>query len=248
MAAGAARSPAVDEPKAPAPASPKEDDLVAFLTASLIELNRESTIPDVPVEPPATLDLAAAEPAPPSSVTGEPAVPKAAPPRSLDSRRLGWIVGAGALLLLGGIGVAVGVLSGRPKSHPPTQAVLVAAPEQPRREPPKPVAPAEKPAVPAEKPAESAAPPAAPAEPSPAEQSGVTKVTLTVIPPEAKAARPGRLPEKTPVTYDIPKGTRIMVNVSCYGYQSKELVLDGSKSEISLNLQRKAGGAPEGAQ
>jgi hypothetical protein len=33
--------------------------------------------------------------------------------------------------------------------------------------------------------------------------------------------------------------------VSCYGYQSKELVLDGAKTEISLNLQRKLGGAPE---
>jgi hypothetical protein len=150
-------------------------------------------------------------------------------------------------VLLGGIGVAAGVLwSASGKSRQPAQAALVAAPEQRRRESPKP-------AVPADKPAESAAPAApTPAEPAPspapaADESGVTKVTLTVTPPEAKAARPGRLPERTPVTYDIPKGTRILVNVSCYGYQSKELVLDGTKSEISLNLQRKAGGAPESA-
>jgi hypothetical protein len=40
------------------------------------------------------------------------------------------------------------------------------------------------------------------------------------------------------VTYEVAKGTRILVKVSCYGYQSKELVIDDSKPEISLNLQR----------
>jgi hypothetical protein len=249
---------AAEKPTAAASATQKEEELVAFLTASLISLNRESTVPDEPVEAAPISALAAVEPAPPSSVAAEPAVPKVAPPpsRPPSSRRsLGWIGGAAAVVLLGGIGVAVGVMSsGRSKPHPPTQAALAAAAEEPRREPPKSVAPpAEKP-TPPEKPRETAAP----SEPNPAEpasaaapatdESGVTKVTLTVTPTEAKAARPGRLPEKTPVTYEIPKGSRIMVNVSCYGYQSKELVLDGSKTEISLNLQRKAGGAPEPAK
>jgi hypothetical protein len=232
----------------PAESSQNEEELVAFLTASLMSLNRDSGVPDVPA-PPST-EAAVVEIAVASAVAREPlaAEPPAPSPLPPSPRRV-WVAPVAAALVLAGVGAtAVALRSGGGKSRPTADPEAVATPE-PRREPPKPVAPVEKPAE-APAPATSEASPTSPAPAAPAaEESGITKVTLTVTPPEAKVARPGRIPERTPVTYEVPKGTRIMVNVSCYGYQSKDLVIDGSKTEISLVLQRKLGAAnPEPKQ
>ncbi|MFC1642084.1 hypothetical protein ACFL5O_05265 [Myxococcota bacterium] len=78
--------------------------------------------------------------------------------------------------------------------------------------------------------------------PSTTPESG--RVTINVVPRSAKIYRAGRVAERQPVTYEIEKGSPLLVEVRAYGYKPKRVRLDGSRSDVLVKLTRKAAQPP----
>ena len=76
---------------------------------------------------------------------------------------------------------------------------------------------------------------------APSPPAEVNLVTLTVSPPDAMIARPGDEPRRSPAAYHLEKGERLVVSVSCWGYLSRTVVLDGLSPDVTVTLARAPG-------
>jgi hypothetical protein len=153
--------------------------------------------------------------------------------------------------MVAGLCVAFGAArSWRSASPPAVEPVQAAVPEPPPFEQAKAVAPTTQPAA--------SAPPAAsvseadaagtPAQPAGGNEDAITLVTLTVSPPEAMISRPGDEPRRSPAVYQLEKGEKLVVSVSCWGYLSRTVVIDGSSPDVSVTLARAPGALAKGSK
>jgi hypothetical protein len=153
--------------------------------------------------------------------------------------------------MVAGLCAAFGVARSRhPASPPAVEPVQAALPEPRPLEQAKAVAPIEQPAVSAAPAASVSEADAASASAPPAggDEDAITLVTLTASPPEAMISRPGDEPRRSPAVYQLGKGEKVVVSVSCWGYLSRTVVLDGSSPDVSVTLARAPGAVAKGGK
>jgi hypothetical protein len=186
-----------------------------------------------------------------SSVDGE--LPELRPRRS----RWAYVVAAGALL--GGAVFALRQMDRapapldeslarpiRPAAEPPAAPAVPKASEDEDDDAdsnPSPAAPTE-PELDAKAPSDSAA--SAPAAPSAAAPSSsasaasageTTRISIDSVPPGARLFWRGKEVGTTPFTLEIPVGARRSYELGKPGFVTRRVVIDGSKSEISIGLK-----------
>jgi hypothetical protein len=133
-------------------------------------------------------------------------------------------------------------------SEPRAEATAPA--NEPAHTPPPPASvPATADAVPegAASAAGSAQPPVPSAQPAPSASAEAMRVVVVKAkPPQAKFYRKGKEVSGSPMTVELPPGEKRAYEVGLPGYVTRRLVVDGSKSEISVGLRPEtpAGGAP----
>lgn len=163
-------------------------------------------------------------------------------PKSSRSTRLGFAVGS--VLLLGGILISGRAFRGE-GSVPEATAVAESASPPPTSTPARPTdrtatpppvltAPTSDPTARAE-PAESAPTPSPP-EAVPASAAKIRHVTLEVAPTDARVVRGGKRHPGPPFEFEIPAGKHVAVEVVRRGFITRRVVLDGSKSTVSVGL------------
>jgi hypothetical protein len=84
-------------------------------------------------------------------------------------------------------------------------------------------------------PAEPAASAAAPVLEAPA--AGTQRITITTVPPKAKFFHFGKQVGTAPFVIDLPAGEKRAYEVWLPGHITRKLLVDGSKTEISLGLR-----------
>jgi hypothetical protein len=193
---------------------------------------------------------------PPSSTA---ATDTSAPVSSLERPNFRAKRSGASIALLAAAGLAIGVLGYRylHRSAPaPDIATLALQPLAPAQAPRSPSAESP-PATPAaQEPAPSAtaadfpAVPPAPLDsatdaksgeaPSTAPAAGVTRVTITTVPPKAKFFHYGKEVGTSPFVVDLAPGEKHAYEVWLPGHITRKVLVDGTKTEISLGLREEA--------
>jgi hypothetical protein len=78
---------------------------------------------------------------------------------------------------------------------------------------------------------------AAPASSSDAATADSTRVTLEVVPADARVVHQGRL-QPPPYEFDVPKGKKIALELARFGFVTQKVVLDGKKPVVKIGLRR----------
>lgn len=73
-------------------------------------------------------------------------------------------------------------------------------------------------------------------------------MTLEVTPPDAQVFTRGLLRKGPPFVFEVRRGARLVVEVVRSGYVARRVVLDGSKSEMTVGLMRKKAAATSRAK
>jgi hypothetical protein len=196
--------------------------------------------------------------------------------RALRPRRSRWLLplAAAALLALGVVGLRRLDPSSLPASPPPApaapQPAAVVAPEpevlpptpapsanaandeaenaQPRPSSPEDAQAVAKPAQPAATAAEPAATAAEPAvKPAEPATGDVRKIRVESSPPGARLFWRGKEVGTTPFTLELQPGEKHSYELGLPGYVTRKVVIDGSKSEISIGMKPEPA-APSGAK
>lgn len=64
-----------------------------------------------------------------------------------------------------------------------------------------------------------------------------TRVTLEVVPADARVIQQGRL-QPPPYVFDVPKGKKISLELARFGFVTQKVVLDGKKPLVKIGLRR----------
>lgn len=190
---------------------------------------------------------------PPSSTT---ATETSAPVSATETPNFRPQRGGASIALLAAAGLAIGVLGYRylhrsaPAPDVATLAVQPVAPPQTPVSPSAESAPATATArelapsataadFPAAPPAPLDAPSEAKAEPAPsaAPAAGVTRVTITTVPPKAKFFHYGKEVGTSPFVVDLAPGEKHAYEVWLPGHITRKVLVDGTKTEINLGLR-----------
>ncbi|MEP7050008.1 MAG: hypothetical protein ABJB12_06630 [Pseudomonadota bacterium] len=215
------------EPRAPLP-TPLPD------APAEAEHARSSMPPAIAPPSPVAASPAPAQAARERSASGAPPAAAAAPKRS--GRAVVWLAVAG--LGLGALGYMASRRAQPPRVSADVQAAVPAAP--PTQAPPAKDTPTLEPAAMPSAPG-SAAPSSASAAPSSANSNapalGIITVTVKSVPPKARIFHFGKQVGVTPWVVELKPGERHAYEVGSPGRVTRKLVLDGSKTEITVGLK-----------